>query len=372
MSGLRLAIGLMSGTSMDGVDVALIETDGRAVGAFRPTQFRPYSDEERAALRAALAAGPALKDRWERPPVVAEAERIVTEAHADAVRAFMVQNGLTADAVAVVGFHGQTVFHAPGRGLTIQIGDGLALARALGIRVVYDFRSADVAAGGEGAPLVPAYHAALVARAGLKFPAAVLNIGGVANLTWIGGPGEGAEDLVAFDTGPGNALIDDWCHSRTERPVDSDGRLAAKGRVDPAVLDRLLAHPYFIAKPPKSLDRNAFSAAPCEALSTADGAATLTAFTAAAVARSLDLVPERPGSLVVAGGGAHNPTLMRMIAERANTEVIAASDIGWSTDFLEAQAFGFLAVRHLEGLPISFPGTTGVAQPTGGGVLAVP
>lgn len=372
MSGARLAIGLMSGTSMDGVDVALIETDGTAVQAFGPTQFRPYADRERAAIRAALVAGPTLSERWERPDVVAEAERIVTEAHLDAVEEFLALSGLSANEIAVVGFHGQTIFHAPDRGLTVQIGDGLALARGLGIPVVYDFRAADVAGGGQGAPLVPVFHAALVAKARLTRPVAVLNIGGVANLTWIGGTGEGAGDLVAFDTGPGNALIDDWCLENTGRPIDADGRLAAEGKVDEARLAKLMAHPYFAAEPPKSLDRNAFSRAACDGLSPADGAATLAAFTAAAVARGLAHLPARPHSIVVAGGGAHNATLVSMLATRTGARILGARDVGWSTDFLEAQAFAYLAVRTLEGLPLSFPGTTGVKQPCPGGVVAKP
>lgn len=367
--GLRLALGLMSGTSMDGVDVALIETDGRAVAAFGPTQFRPYADAERSALRAALAQGPSLADRFERPAAVAEAERIVTAAHVDAVREFFAVQGLGPGEISVIGFHGQTVFHDPARRLTVQIGDGLALARAIGVPVVYDFRAADVAAGGQGAPFVPVYHAALAARSGLPGPVAVLNIGGVANMTWIGG--DGADDLVAFDTGPGNALIDDWCQETTGRPVDHDGRLAAAGRVDAAALDRLLDHPYFAARPPKSLDRNAFSRAPCAGLSPEDGAATLTAFTAETIAAALALVPRRPATLVVAGGGSHNPTLLAMIAERSGLAVVPAPSIGWSADFLEAQAFAYLAVRHVEGLPLSFPGTTGVPAPCRGGVLAI-
>lgn len=371
VSDLRLAVGMMSGTSMDGVDVAAIETDGVVVGDFGPTLFRPYSEAERGLLRAALAAGPALRDRAERPPVLAEAERVVTEAHADALARFFAQEGFDRNSVSVVGFHGQTVFHDPSRRLTVQIGDGLALARHCAVPVVYDFRAADVAAGGQGAPLVPVYHAALAARAGLAWPVGVLNLGGVGNLTWIGGAGTGADDLIAFDTGPANALIDDWCLEKTGRTLDQDGRLAASGRVDAAALDRLMDDPYFEAAPPKSLDRNAFSRAPVAGLSVEDGAATLTAFTAATVAKALAVVPRRPETLVVAGGGARNPTLLAMIGQRAQTRVVAATEIGWSTDFLEAQAFAFLAVRHLEGLPLSYPGTTGVPHPCRGGVLAL-
>jgi anhydro-N-acetylmuramic acid kinase len=227
-----------------------------------------------------------------------------------------------------------------------------------------------VAAGGEGAPLVPIYHAGLVRRSDLARPVAVLNIGGVANLTHVG-RGDGDEvDLVAFDCGPGNALVDDWCQTRTGRPVDVDGRAAARGRVDEAVVAALLADPFFARPAPKSLDRNAFSSAAVEGMSFEDGAATLTAFTAAAIAAGLAMLPEAPHTLVVAGGGAHNPTMLAMIAARCGVPVVTATQVGWSTDFLEAQAFAHLAVRHLEGLPLSFPGTTGVRQAIGGGVLA--
>lgn len=387
MSGMRLAIGTMSGTSMDGVDVALIETDGKTIGSFGPTLLRPYDEMERAHIAAALAEGPRLTRRDERPAETAIAERIVTRAHHDAIAQFLDINGLDREAVSVVGFHGQTVFHAPKRRLTVQIGDGPGLARALGIAVVHDFRAADVAAGGEGAPLVPVFHAALAARAGLRAPVAILNIGGVANITLIDADG----GLLAFDTGPGNALLDDWVGRHTGRFMDADGRISGQGRVDEARLAQFLAHPFFAAPPPKSLDRNAFDLAMLDGLTLEDGAATLAAFTAAAVARALEHMSGqdpaarpgsagglgqggamRPATLVVAGGGAHNPTLLRMLAERTGARVRPAGEIGLSTDFLEAQAFAYLAVRSLRGLPLTFPGTTGVAAPTPGGVLARP
>ena len=369
MGGQRLAIGLMSGTSMDGVDVAALESDGRRVSDFGPTLLRPYDDHERAAIRAALAVAPTVASRAERPGELARAEQVVTAAHIDAVKTFLVANGLTAADVAVIGFHGQTVFHAPSRGITVQLGDGLALSRAIGAPVVYDFRAADVAAGGEGAPLVPIFHAALAAASDLPRPLVVCNIGGVANLTFVGA-GDDAGALVAFDCGPGNAALDDWCQRMTGRAVDVDGRAAAKGRVDERVVGEVLAHPFFRLPAPKSLDRNAFSADAAVGLGLEDGAATLTAITARAIARGLDLCPERPRALIVAGGGAHNPTLLAAIAGASGLEVTTASAVGWSTDFLEAQAFAHLAVRHLEGLPLSFPGTTGVKSPMRGGVLA--
>ncbi len=264
------ALGLMSGTSMDGVDAALLETDGLRPLSFCPTLFAPYRDEDRALLRAALAQAIDLDDRTARPGPLADAERMVTDRHAEAVETFLRENGIDAATVDVIGFHGQTVLHRPERRLTVQIGDGAALARRLGIDVVYDMRAADVAAGGQGAPLVPVYHRALVAASGLEGSVAVLNIGGVANLTFV----EGEAEPIACDTGPGNALIDDLMLARTGVPLDRDGAAAAAGHVDEAALAQLLDHRYFEAPPPKSLDRNDFSLAPVEGLATFDAAAT--------------------------------------------------------------------------------------------------
>ncbi|MBI3275052.1 MAG: anhydro-N-acetylmuramic acid kinase, partial [Methylocystis sp.] len=249
------AIGLMSGTSMDGVDVALVETDGEAELAFGPTGFLPYGDADRALLRAALAEAAGLEDRLARPGRLATAERMVTDRHAECVEIFWRDNGLEAASIDVVGFHGQTVLHRPKQHLTVQIGDGPGLARRLGVDVAYDFRAADVAAGGEGAPIVPVFHRALVVAAGMRGQVALLNIGGVANLTYI----DDGVELIACDAGPGNALIDDLMLARTGAPIDRHGQTAARGRVNDAALARLLAHPFFELHPPKSLDRNAFS-----------------------------------------------------------------------------------------------------------------
>jgi anhydro-N-acetylmuramic acid kinase len=263
------------------------------------------------------------------------------------------------------------LLHRPERGLTIQIGDGAALARRLGIAVVYDFRAADVAAGGQGAPLAPIYHRALVRRLAPPPPVAVLNIGGVANVTYIDG-----ETLIACDTGPGNALLDDFLRLRTGRPLDTDGRNAAAGKVDEAMIARLLQHPFFAARPPKSLDRNDFRGLVGDTLDNIgleDGAATLTALTAASVARIVAHLPRPPATWIVAGGGARNPTLLRMLAERlAPARIETAHEAGWSIDSLEAQAFAYLAVRGLRGLPLTFPGTTGVKESLTGGVVAKP
>jgi anhydro-N-acetylmuramic acid kinase len=366
-----LAVGLMSGTSQDGVDVALIDTDGETIAQFGATACRPYTKEERTLLRRATAAAENLTVRTARPGIVAEAERLVNEAHVEAVQSFLAANSLTPDSVAAIGFHGQTLLHRPDRGLTLQIGDGQRLAAQLGIPVVYDFRAADVAAGGQGAPLAPIFHRALVRRLGGERPIAVLNVGGVANVTYIDG-----DTLIACDTGPGNALLDDFLRLRTGHPLDTDGRMAAAGRVDAAVIARLIAHPFFVLPPPKSLDRNDFRGFVGDALdgvSTEDGAATLTALTAAAVARIVPHLPRAPKTWVVAGGGARNPTLMQMLADRvAPARVESGHDVGWSIDSLEAQAFADLAVRSLRGLPITFSGTTGAPGPLAGGVLARP
>jgi len=359
--------GLMSGTSMDGVDAALLATDGEEVEAFGPTHFRAYSEAERAVLRAALAAATGLDDRSARPEPLAAAERIVTDAHAEAVEALLARADVDASRIGLVGFHGQTVFHAPARGLTVQIGDGPALARRLGIPVIHDFRAADVAAGGQGAPLVPVYHRALVRSAGLQGDVAVVNIGGVANVTRIGADGS----LVAFDTGPGNALIDDLVRERTGAPMDRDGRLSLAGKVEPQTLAELMADPWFALPPPKSLDRDAFSRAPVARLSTEDAAATLAAFTAEAIARAVALAGGAQW-IVVCGGGAHNPAILARLAEMSGAAISTADQHGWSVDFMEAQAFAFLAARFVAGLPASYPQTTGVPLPTVGGVLASP
>ncbi len=358
-------LGLMSGTSMDGVDAAVLVTDGETISQFGPRQLRPYSDGEREILRAALRAATRIGGRDERPLALAAAERLVTDAHGEAVERLIADNpGLSLD---LVGFHGQTVLHAPERRLTVQIGDGAALAKRLGLPVVFDLRAADVDAGGEGAPLVPVYHRALVAQAGLAGTVAVVNIGGVANLTRIGADGS----LTAGDTGPGNALIDDFVRARTGEAMDRDGALAASGTVDDAALARLLADPWFARPMPKSLDRGRFSAGAVAALSSADGAATLTAFTAATIAKGI-AVAGGADRVIVVGGGANNPVMVAMIAEAVGVPVTPAGDLGWSADFIEAQAFAYLAARSLRGLPITFPGTTGVPRPMTGGRLARP
>jgi anhydro-N-acetylmuramic acid kinase len=368
------AIGLMSGTSMDGIDVAVLETDGESHLRFGPAALHPYRDEEEALLRMAMEAAHTLTDRTERPGVIAEAERMLTVLHGGAVQAFLQSNGIDPRTIDVVGFHGQTVLHRPDRKLTIQIGNGPALAKQLGRPVVYDFRADDVAAGGQGAPLVPIYHRALTQGLDRPHPVAVLNVGGVANVTYI----DGFPDPFACDTGPGNALIDDFMRARAGHAFDAAGVNAAQGRVDEAAVARVLAHPFFAVQPPKSLDRNEFRSfvtkeAALANKSVEDGAATLTAITAAAVAAIVRLLPEPPRTWIVAGGGVHNVTLIRMLVERlAPAKVETADTIGWNADAIEAQAFAYMAVRRLLGLPITFPTTTGVVKPICGGVVVQP
>jgi anhydro-N-acetylmuramic acid kinase len=368
------AIGLMSGTSMDGIDVAMIETDGEEVTRFGPSAIHFYNKDEEAAIRRAMEAAPALRSRDERPGVIGTAEKISTTLHASAVQTFLAANSIDRSAIDVVGFHGQTILHRPQEKLTIQIGNGAELARELGLPVVYDFRAADVAAGGQGAPLVPVFHRALARNIDRPHPIAVLNLGGVANITYI----DGDADPIACDTGPANALIDDFIRSRTDKTYDEDGALAAQGRVDEAAVAKLLTHPFFAQPCPKSLDRNDFRAWVAEhaglaAKSTEDGVATLTMLTAASVARVVAQLQRPPKSWIAAGGGALNPTMMRMLAERlAPAKVESARDVRWSIAALEAQAFAFLAVRSLKGLPLTFPSTTGVPRPMRGGVLVKP
>ena len=353
MTGHRAltTLGLMSGTSLDGIDVAWLRSDGETQIEPGPWATFPYPSDLREALRGVLGGvGP-----------VGTVEHALTIAHAEAVKRFLADQRLTAAAIELIGFHGHTILHRPKEGRTWQIGDGALLARETGISVVNDFRSADVAAGGEGAPLVPLFHAAL-ARA-LERPVAVVNVGGVANITWIGADGA----VIAFDTGPGNAPIDDWMRRHSGQAMDQNGRLARSGRVDAAMLASLLAHPFFDRPPPKSLDRDEFRWRLVEALGAADGAATLTAFTAAAVARGAKHFPGPVKRWLVAGGGRHNQALMAALADALGMAAEPVEAVGWQGDALEAQAFAYLAVRSRRGLPLSLPSTTGVSRALSGG-----
>jgi anhydro-N-acetylmuramic acid kinase len=359
----------MSGTSLDGVDVALLRSDGERITELGPARTYPYGDKDRQILRQASKDALALTGRAARPGVLPQAEALVTLRHAEAVETFLSEAAIAAASVDLVGFHGQTVFHDPARGLTVQIGDGQALADRLSIAVAWDFRAADVAAGGQGAPLAPVFHRALADMAGLQGPLVFLNLGGVANVTYVGADRE----LLAFDTGPGNGLLDDWTYERTGRPFDTDGRLAASGTASPAILQRLLAHPYFALPPPKSLDRNAFSKASLSGLSDADGAATLLRFSALAVKAAIAHLPQPPCAWYASGGGRHNAELMRALAEALGDVPIRPLEaLGFDGDATEAQAFAFLGIRAADRKPLTFPKTTGVPEPLTGGRLSPP
>ncbi len=361
------ALGMMSGTSRDGIDAALIRTNGRDRVEAGPSLSRPYDDGFRDDL-AAVCQGELANP--------AEVERALTLRHAALVKELLSTHAISPQEVGVIGFHGHTIAHAPAERRTHQIGDGALLAAETGIDVVADFRSKDVAAGGEGAPFAPLYHAARAAD--LTKPLAVLNIGGVANVTWIGpritsGTAADAPDtaagsrLLAFDTGPGNALLDSWVMRHIGAPRDHDGLLAAGGEVKQQIVDRFLEAPYFERPPPKSLDRDDFDLTLLNGVSAADGAATLCAMTAAAVARAGPHLPAAPGRWLVCGGGRHNPVIMARLAQRLGAPVEPVEAVGWNGDALEAEAFAYLAVRALQGLPLSLPSTTGVGAPTSGG-----
>jgi anhydro-N-acetylmuramic acid kinase len=365
---MNYVIGLMSGTSLDGVDAALIRTDGERIAEFGAGETRSYDAGERAVLQAAVDAALAWGFHGEAPDFSA-AEAVLTASHAELVEAVLAKSGLESRQINMIGFHGQTVLHrAPAgrrRGRTLQIGDGPALAERLGIDVVHDFRSADIEAGGQGAPLATLYHAALVAQDRLELPLAVVNLGGVANVTWLAPD----SDPIAFDTGPANGLIDAWCQQRLGTSHDYNGELAARGKIDVAALKALMKHPFFAKAPPKSLDRWDFSLDAVQHLSDADGAATLTAFTARTVAAAIDKLGQ-PGRILATGGGRHNPVLMRMMGAAMGVRPEAVEAVGWRGDLLEAEAFAWLAIRVAAGLPTSLPSTTGASRPICGGRIA--
>ena len=365
-------LGFMTGTSLDAVDMAVIETDGHDILSFGPAGEMKLDGETRAIIEDAIDDAFDWERDEEEPESFEDARMAVADAHLAAALGFMAVNGVKSSALDLVGVHGQTVLHeaptpdAPGR--TVQLIDAVSVAEGLSVPVAYDFRSADVAAGGQGAPLAPVYHAALVRKAGMEGPVAVLNLGGVGNITLIRADG----GLEAFDTGPANGMVDLLVQSRMKKRMDEGGRLAAAGTVDPVVLDAYLAHPYFATTGPKSLDRFDFSLDPVAELSLEDAAATLTAFAAQAVALGVACCSEQPKEIVVCGGGRHNPVLLAAIRERVGVPVSTAGDKGWRGDSIEAEAFAFLAARCRMGLPISFPGTTGVPAPMPGGRIVEP
>ena len=359
--GIVKALGTMSGTSLDGVDAAVIETDGVTITGFGPTSYRAYTPEEQAALRAHLG-------RWPEDGCDAAAA-IVEAAHQEVLSQFSGYD--------LAGFHGQTLAHDPARGRTHQCGDGARLARLIGKPVAWDFRTADVAAGGQGAPLAPFYHFALAKWLGADAPLAMLNLGGVGNITWIDPRFDAPEEagaLLAFDTGPANAPMNDLMQKRLGLPYDAGGAMAAQGRADLGILDAFLAHPYFAALPPKSLDRDAFDVLTSQVsrLDDADALATLSEAVVQSVALALSACPAPPSRVLVTGGGRRNATLMHRLSDVAHCTVEPVEGVGLDGDMLEAQAFGYLAVRVARGLPLSAPSTTGVPAPTLGGRIAQP
>jgi anhydro-N-acetylmuramic acid kinase len=366
------AIGLMSGTSMDGIDAAMLRTDGEEKVKFGPTAFFAYPAQFRRQIEEGLETAKAIVRREERPGNLAALERELTERHAEAVRSLLDQAPEAWRSVDVIGFHGQTVLHRPQLGLTVQLGDGSLLAKSTGIDVVHDMRANDMREGGQGAPLVPAYHAALARSLPEPYaamnPVVFVNIGGISNITYVG---DG--DPIAFDTGPGNALIDQWVARKGGVPFDADGAIASEGGVVRVVVERYLDKPFFAKPGPKSLDRGDFTLAEAEGLELADGARTLAAVSAEAILKSATHLPSKPKLWIVAGGGRKNPHIRRDLndgAARAGAEVILAEDAGLRGDFIEAEAWAYLAVRSLKGLPLTFPTTTGCRRAVSGGVLA--
>ncbi|CUH51967.1 anhydro-N-acetylmuramic acid kinase [Shimia marina] len=358
---VQVALGAMSGTSLDGVDAAVVHTDGVTIEAFGAEAYRAYSGAEQEILTTALG-------HWVGPEAEAAAQ-VVEQAHAEVLAGF--------EAVDLIGFHGQTLAHEPrGRG-TCQVGDGQALAEKLGVPVVWDFRTADVELGGEGAPLAPFFHFACAKWIGASAPVAFLNLGGVGNITWVD-PGKAAAEeegaLLAFDTGPANAPLNDLLRARRGLGFDEGGRIAAQGTVATGALELFLQEAYFSRVPPKSLDRNDFPEmmSLVAELSDEDAAATMTAMCAASVAQGMAHCPRPPSRVLVTGGGRHNPVLMEMLRVSLECPVVPVEEVGLNGDMLEAQAFAYLAVRVARGLPTSCPSTTGVMALVGGGTVSEP
>lgn len=367
------AIGLMTGTIVDGfVDIALIRTDGVDIFELGHWALAPYPEDLNTVLTNALASALEWEFAGPEPAIFHNTERALTLAQAKVVRQFMEEVGLGPGDVSVIGFHGQTVLHrapdAESLGETRQLGDGQLMADLLGVDVAYDFRTADMLAGGHGAPLSAGYHSALMRHSKFPWNSAVLNLGGVANITWWGGD----DDYVGFDSGPANGPINDWIAKHNLGDMDINGALAREGRVDEQRLRAMLDHPFFSAPFPKSLDRYDFKEDMVAGLSPADGAATLTAFVGGTIDKAMNLMPERPHQVIVCGGGRNNAVLVEAIRERANVNVVLAEDCGWRGDAVEAECFAYLGVRVARGLPITYPLTTGVKGPMTGGCVATP
>ncbi|WP_248448796.1 anhydro-N-acetylmuramic acid kinase [Sinorhizobium meliloti] len=373
MGRVLTAIGLMSGTSMDGIDIAVVRTDGDSIVDRGPSAGYAYDPRFRERLKQGLEDARSILKREERPGTLADLERDLTLRHALAVRMFLQENNILPDNVDVIGFHGQTVLHRPDQALTVQLGDGELLARETGIDVLYDMRANDMAHGGQGAPLIPAYHAALargLSKVGeIATPVVFVNIGGISNLTFIGA----GEEIVAYDSGPGNTLIDQWVEAHAGIPYDQGGMIASEGGVLRELADRYLSHPFFSAEKRRSLDRNDFAPPAAGDASLEDGARTLAHVTAAGIVRSARHLPANPATYIVCGGGRLNSVIMsdlRALAEAEGARVLAAEALNLNGDSMEAEAWAYLAVRSRYGLPLTYPGTTGVSCPVSGGRLA--
>ena len=364
------AIGMMSGTSMDGIDVALVRTDGNERLERGPNGFYAYDKEMRGQLEQALEIARQIKARSERPSPLADIEEAITQRHIDALGSFLQDHELRAGDIDLIGFHGQTVLHRPEEGLTVQLGDAAKLAEQSGIDVVFDLRQNDMEHGGQGAPLAPVYHRALAGKLPEPHrslaPVSFVNIGGISNVTFID------EDLIAFDSGPGNGLLDQWMQRHRGVNYDKGGKISGSGQVDRAAVAEFLDRRYFADPPPKSLDRGDFTLSSVEHLSLEDGARTLCRMSAEAVVCAAKHLPHTPALWVICGGGRHNPVIMadlKDLASRSGSQVIAAEEAGFDGDTVEAEAWGYMAARSLAGLPLTYSGTTGVSRPVSGGVL---
>ena len=371
---LTTAIGLMSGTSMDGIDIAMLRTDGENVVERGPSAFHAYDAAFRKRLETALEMASSITVRSERPGNLAELEGEITHRHALAVDRFVSALPTATPTPELIGFHGQTVLHRPEQGLTVQLGDGKLLADETGVPVVCDMRAKDMVCGGQGAPLVPVYHAALAhsqPSANHRFPVAFVNIGGISNITYVPATG----DPVAFDSGPGNALIDQWVSAHAGIPLDQNGKIASEGGIVEPVVSAYLDNPFFEKAGPKSLDRNDFTLDEAAGLELADGARTLAAVTARSIFEAAKHMPEMPKRWVLCGGGRKNPNIvkdLKSLAEPTAGEVLLAEDLGFDGDAMEAEAWAYLAVRSVKGLPLTFPTTTGCREEVTGGVSAQP
>ena len=351
----------MSGTSLDGVDAAILDTDGETIFGFGPSVTVPFDSGVN--FEAVIAAALAWGFKGPQPAIFVPATQSIHAAHIKAVEA------LPTTDFELIGFHGQTVLHKPAigdaKGQTLQLGDGQILADYFNVPCVFDFRSSDVAAGGQGAPLAPIYHKALCDYSNLTGRIAVVNIGGVSNVTLI----DGDAPLLATDCGPGNGPLDSWMQHKTRQSFDKDGQACLAGTPDFAMIEAWLQADFFKRPMPRSADRYDFDVlGHMSDVSLHDGAATLASFAAQAIVRDLNAFD--PETIIVCGGGRLNPAILNMLTAQSRANVCCAEAVGWDGDALEAQAFAYMAVRCLRGLALSFTGTTGVERPVSGGRIA--